>query len=131
MPPAPSLRPRPFPRQGNFEVRRILAVLVRDSVRDAEVVEHGGRNDLAAQLAPNWCKVVHPMKPTLIRRARRARQAVSITRASVGFPESTYRELERLATAKKVSLAWIVREAAEKYVADEDARRESVNEGRQ
>jgi hypothetical protein len=30
-----------------------------------------------------------------------------------------YDELEKLAAAKKVSLAWVVREAAEKYVADQ------------
>jgi hypothetical protein len=30
-----------------------------------------------------------------------------------------YAELERLAAAKKVSLAWVVREAAERYVEDQ------------
>ena len=51
------------------------------------------------------------------------------TRASVSFPAPVYAELERLAAAKKVSLAWVVREAAERYVADQwplfkDERRE-------
>jgi len=41
------------------------------------------------------------------------------TRASVSFPPEVYEELEKLAAAKKVSLAWVVREAAEKYVADQ------------
>lgn len=41
------------------------------------------------------------------------------TRASVSFPPKVYEELEKLAAAKKVSLAWVVREAAEKYVADQ------------
>ena len=41
------------------------------------------------------------------------------TRASVSFPTDVYHELERIAEAKKVSLAWVVREAAEKYVADQ------------
>ena len=40
-------------------------------------------------------------------------------RASVSFPVGVYEELERIAVAKKVSLAWVVREAAEKYVADQ------------
>jgi predicted transcriptional regulator len=40
-------------------------------------------------------------------------------RASISFPADIYGELERLAAAKKVSLAWVVREAAEKYVADQ------------
>ncbi len=39
-------------------------------------------------------------------------------RASVSFPEQVYRELERLAKEKKVSMAWVVRDAAEKYVAE-------------
>jgi len=40
-------------------------------------------------------------------------------RASIGFPPNIYRILEDIARRKKVSLAWVVREAAEKYVADE------------
>lgn len=40
-------------------------------------------------------------------------------RASVTFPPELYRILEDLAKKKKVSIAWIVREAAEKYVADQ------------
>lgn len=41
------------------------------------------------------------------------------SRASISFPPEVYSELERLAAAKRVSLAWIVREAAEKYLADQ------------
>lgn len=41
------------------------------------------------------------------------------TRASISFPTDIYLELERIAEAKKVSLAWVVREAAERYVADQ------------
>lgn len=40
-------------------------------------------------------------------------------RASVTFPPELYKTLESLAQKKKVSLAWVVREAAEKYVADQ------------
>ncbi|WP_117299154.1 CopG family transcriptional regulator [Paracidobacterium acidisoli] len=43
----------------------------------------------------------------------------STIRASVGFPPDVYRTLEEIARRKKVSLAWVVREAAEKYVADQ------------
>jgi predicted DNA-binding protein len=39
-------------------------------------------------------------------------------RASITFPPRLYRTLETLAKEKKVSIAWIVREAAEKYVTD-------------
>lgn len=41
------------------------------------------------------------------------------SRASVSFPVELYQTLEHLAKEKKVSVAWIVREAAEKYVADQ------------
>ena len=40
-------------------------------------------------------------------------------RASVTFPPKLYRTLETLAREKKVSIAWVVREAAERFVADQ------------
>jgi metal-responsive CopG/Arc/MetJ family transcriptional regulator len=42
---------------------------------------------------------------------------VRTARASVTFPAELYAELERIADDKKVSVAWVVRDAAEKYVA--------------
>lgn len=49
----------------------------------------------------------------------RKKSDAGVTRASVSFPNNVYAELERLAAAKKVSLAWVVREAAERYVAEQ------------
>jgi metal-responsive CopG/Arc/MetJ family transcriptional regulator len=40
-------------------------------------------------------------------------------RISVTFPPDLYRNLEQMAKQKKVSVAWVVRDAAEKYVADQ------------
>ena len=40
-------------------------------------------------------------------------------RASVSFPPELYATLERIAKEKKVSVAWVVRDAAEKYVGDQ------------
>jgi len=40
-------------------------------------------------------------------------------RASVTFPPELYKTIEGLAKQKKVSIAWVVREAVEKYVADQ------------
>ena len=51
--------------------------------------------------------------------ARKDDRNARTTRASVSFPSEVYEELERIAAAKKVSLAWVVRDAAEKYVADQ------------
>ena len=39
-------------------------------------------------------------------------------RASISFPPALYRTLEEIAKQKKVSLAWVVRDAAERYVVD-------------
>jgi metal-responsive CopG/Arc/MetJ family transcriptional regulator len=40
-------------------------------------------------------------------------------RASVTFPPDVYRTLEQIAKQKKVSVAWVVRDAAEKYIAEQ------------
>jgi len=37
-------------------------------------------------------------------------------RASVSFPSELYQTLEGIARQKKVSVAWVIRDAAEKYV---------------
>jgi predicted DNA-binding protein len=39
-------------------------------------------------------------------------------RASISFPPDIYESLEIIAREKKVSLAWVVREAAEQYIGD-------------
>ncbi len=41
------------------------------------------------------------------------------SRASISFPSDLYAEIELLALQKKVSVAWVIRDAAERYVADE------------
>ncbi|MEQ1792955.1 MAG: hypothetical protein ABL970_02090 [Nitrospira sp.] len=60
-------------------------------------------------------------------RARGARA----TRASVSFPSNVYGSLGAIARKKKVSLAWVVRDAAEKYIAEEanEGRAEQLSEG--
>jgi hypothetical protein len=39
-------------------------------------------------------------------------------RASITFPPALYQSLEEIAHQKKVSLAWVVRDAAERYVSE-------------
>ena len=39
-------------------------------------------------------------------------------RASISFPHDLYSTLEEIASQKKVSVAWVVRDAAEKYIAE-------------
>lgn len=46
-------------------------------------------------------------------------------RASISFPPELYEILEKIAKEKKVSLAWVVRDATEKYVTNVAAMRSS------
>jgi hypothetical protein len=39
-----------------------------------------------------------------------------VIRASVSFPQKDYSELEKIASHKKVSVAWVVREAVTDYL---------------
>ncbi|MGI9072748.1 MAG: ribbon-helix-helix domain-containing protein [Bryobacteraceae bacterium] len=39
-------------------------------------------------------------------------------RATISFPPAVYQTLETIAKEKKVSLAWVVRDATEKYIDD-------------
>lgn len=52
--------------------------------------------------------------------ARRPRtpkaQKAGTRRTSVSLPAELHRELEQIAKQKKVSLAWVIRDAAEGYV---------------
>jgi metal-responsive CopG/Arc/MetJ family transcriptional regulator len=50
------------------------------------------------------------------KRSEKASEKDSI-RASVSFPADIYKTLNDIARQKKVSLAWVVREAAEEYIA--------------
>ena len=46
-------------------------------------------------------------------------QNTPLVRASISFPPDLYESLEEIAKQKKVSLAWVVREASEKYIAEQ------------
>ncbi len=52
------------------------------------------------------------------KRAKKKRDT-GMPRTSVSFPPEIYKTLEDLATRKKVSIGWVVRDAVEKYVADQ------------
>jgi metal-responsive CopG/Arc/MetJ family transcriptional regulator len=54
----------------------------------------------------NQAKTTHVLKTRLVR-------------ASISFPPDLYEALEAIAKQKKVSLAWVVRDAAEAYVVDD------------
>lgn len=59
-----------------------------------------------------------PMKPKRVDRKNVKVQPAAAVRASISFPPNVYQTLEEIAKDNRVSLAWVVREAAEKYIAD-------------
>lgn len=55
-------------------------------------------------------------------KALKARKEKAV-RASISFPSDLYETLEEIAMQKKVSLAWVIRDAAERYVKCESKQR--------
>ncbi len=47
-------------------------------------------------------------------------EGAASVRASISFPSDLYELLEQLARKRKVSLAWVVRDAVERYVAEHE-----------
>jgi len=58
------------------------------------------------------------MKAKKRERKKMKGQNTAQVRATISFPPDVYETLETIAKEKKVSLAWVVREAAEKYIGD-------------
>src|SRR3984893_19095207 len=58
----------------------------------------------------------------MTRGAKRKEKSESVedssVRATISFPPDMYQTLEGIAREKRVSLAWVVREAADQYIAD-------------
>lgn len=52
------------------------------------------------------------------KKTRNTAQTKSQVRATISFPLRVYETLGMIASDKKVSLAWVVREATEKYIED-------------
>ena len=52
------------------------------------------------------------------KREKMRAESPAAVRATISFPAEVYETLEVIAKQKKVSLAWVVREAAEQYLAE-------------
>ena len=61
------------------------------------------------------CRVTKGAKPK--EKLTPSKESDSSVRATISFPNDMYQTLEEIARQKKVSLAWVVREAAEQYIA--------------
>jgi hypothetical protein len=66
--------------------------------------------------APVWCNVVQSGYSMALKPKKRQDPPKNTIRATVSFPADYYARLERIAIGKKVSVAWVVREAIEKYL---------------
>lgn len=53
-------------------------------------------------------------------RSRKAPSEALSIRATISFSPDLHKTLEEIAKQKKVSLAWVVRDAAEKYAFDQE-----------
>ncbi len=54
-----------------------------------------------------------------IKRGRKPTGKPRSTRASASLAPDIYQTLQDIAKQKKVSVAWVIRDAAEKYIADQ------------
>ena len=57
---------------------------------------------------PGWCNLVH-MKDKI-------KEPKGTIRSSISFPRNVYSSLEEIALVRRVSLAWVVRDAVEIYL---------------
>jgi metal-responsive CopG/Arc/MetJ family transcriptional regulator len=56
-------------------------------------------------------------KKKMIAKGLTSKSRAATVRATISFPHKLHTTLEKIAKQKKVSLAWIVRDAAEQYLA--------------
>jgi metal-responsive CopG/Arc/MetJ family transcriptional regulator len=59
-----------------------------------------------------------PATPMTVKRKEKIDVSKRMKRISVGFPPELFTTLEQIADRQKVSVGWIIRDAAEKYVND-------------
>ena len=68
------------------------------------------------------CKVLYQIRRIEAMAAQRGRKPTGkprATRASASLPPELYVTLQEIAKQKKVSVAWVIRDAAEKYIAEQ------------
>jgi hypothetical protein len=53
---------------------------------------------------------------TMMNQKRRTTKKEAKVRTTVSMPVSTYEKIEKIATVKKVSIGWVIRESLDKYL---------------
>ena len=77
---------------------------------------------LSYKTAALCCNVLHQIRRSEAMAAQRGRKPSGkprATRASASLPPELYVTLQEIAKQKKVSVAWVIRDAAEKYIAEQ------------
>ena len=69
-----------------------------------------GKNN-AFTSEPKWCKMVNM--------ANKIKCTNGTIRSSISFSQNAYTSLEEIALEKRVSLAWVVRDAVETYLKEQ------------
>ena len=64
------------------------------------------------------CCIKFEGRPMQVKRGRKPTGKPRATRASASLPPDLYTTLQEIAKQKKVSVAWVIRDAAEKYIAE-------------
>lgn len=54
-----------------------------------------------------------------VKRGRKPSVKPRATRATASLPPELYKALQEIAKHKKVSVAWVIRDAAERYIAEQ------------
>lgn len=75
-----------------------------------------GQKSVLHRCGVMWCKFESTQVSVMAITAKQQPPSKEGTRASVTFPADLYSELERISEEKRVSVAWVVRDAVEKYV---------------
>ncbi len=86
-------------------------------------------------MSPPWCNLMR-MQRAVSRERRsmkkpRPARRVGVRRASVTFDAQDYTEMETLSKEKKVSVAWLVREAVSQYLRERTPLFRSTDKGSQ
>lgn len=71
------------------------------------------------QNAVKCCIELRSSEIMAAKRGRRPSDKPRATRASASLPPELYAMLQEIAKQKKVSVAWVIRDAAEKYIAEQ------------
>jgi hypothetical protein len=71
------------------------------------------RSDVAQVIRLMYCDAKEVM---MMNQKQRTTKKEAKVRTTVSMPVSTYEKLEKIATAKKVSIGWVIRESLDKYL---------------